>query len=80
MKILHITAFTLVIVGGLNWLAVGLANWDIGEIFGGMDAAVSRIVYILVGLSAVFLAATHTSDCKHCVKQQQASAPMQPRM
>ena len=58
MNGLHTVAFILVIVGGLNWLLVGLFQWDIGQLFGGMDALLSRVVYVLVGLSAVYLAAT----------------------
>ncbi len=54
MKNLHYTTFILLVVGGFNWLLVGLFQWDIGEIFGGQDAWVSRIVYILVGVSAVY--------------------------
>ena len=46
-------AHWLLIVGGLNWLLVGLLSWDIGEIFGGQEAIISRIVYVLVGLSAL---------------------------
>ncbi|MDR7544031.1 MAG: DUF378 domain-containing protein [Armatimonadota bacterium] len=45
--------FLLVIIGGLNWLLVGLFSWDVGNIFGGMQAIISRIIYILVGLSAL---------------------------
>lgn len=66
MKILHGAAFMLVIVGGLNWLLVGLAGWDIGMLFGGQGAPVSKIVYILVGLSAIYLLVSHKNDCKHC--------------
>jgi len=46
-------AYWFLIVGGLNWLLVGLLSWDIGEIFGGQEAIISRIVYVLVGLSAL---------------------------
>lgn len=66
MKGLHILAFALVIIGGLNWLLVGLFGWDVGELFGGMDAAVSKIIYVLVGLSALWLAINHKKDCRHC--------------
>jgi hypothetical protein len=45
--------FVLLVVGGLNWLLVGLTGWDVGQIFGGQDAMISRIVYELVGLSAL---------------------------
>ncbi len=68
-KGLHMVAFLLVIVGGLNWLLVGLTGWDVGMIFGGQMAVVSRIIYVLVGLSALVLIATHKKDCKMCEKK-----------
>lgn len=66
---LHMVAFLLVIVGGLNWLLVGLFNWDVGVIFGGQGAMISRVIYVLVGLSAILLLATHKKDCKCCEKK-----------
>ena len=66
MKALHAVSFILVIIGGLNWLLVGLFAWDIGAIFGGQGNIISRIVYILVGLSAIYLVVTHKKDCKNC--------------
>jgi uncharacterized membrane protein YuzA (DUF378 family) len=48
-------AYWLLVVGGLNWLLVGLLKWDIGQLFGGQEAVVSRIIYILVGLSALVM-------------------------
>ena len=65
-KGLHMIIFLLVIVGGLNWLLVGLFGWDIGQLFGGMGATVSKVIYILVGLSSIYLLATHKSTCKMC--------------
>ena len=58
MKPLDLLAGTLLIVGGLNWGLVALAEFDLvawifGEEFGTTNAA-SRIVYGLVGLSAVY--------------------------
>ncbi len=45
----------LVIVGGLNWGLVGVLDFDlVATIFGEMSA-VSRVVYTLVGLSALYL-------------------------
>jgi len=52
---MHKAAHWLLIIGGLNWLLVGLAGWDIGQLFGGQDAWISRIIYILVGLSALMM-------------------------
>jgi uncharacterized membrane protein YuzA (DUF378 family) len=59
MKKLDLLAATLVIVGGLNWGLVAIAEFDlVAWIFGGMDFgetnAASRIVYGLVGLAAVY--------------------------
>ena len=51
---LHKLAWWLLVIGGLNWLLVGVAGWDIGQLFGGTSATVSRVIYILVGLSAVY--------------------------
>lgn len=50
-------ALVLVIVGGINWGAVGAFGVDLVQAIFGDMAAVSRVVYILVGLSAVYLAA-----------------------
>jgi len=65
---MHMVTFILLIIGGLNWLLVGIFGWDIGQIFGGMDAAISRVIYILVGLAAVYEAVTHKNLCKNCDK------------
>lgn len=67
MKALHIVAFLLLVVGGLNWLLVGLFQWDlVAALFGGMASAVSRVVYTLVGLSALWELFTHKANCKRC--------------
>lgn len=59
-------AFTLLVIGGLNWLLLGLFGWEIGALFGGQAALVSRVIYVLVGLSAIWLIIKHKSDCKAC--------------
>lgn len=63
---LHNVAFILLIVGGLNWLAVGLFSWDISQVLGGADSMVTKVVYILVGLAAVYEVATHKANCQAC--------------
>ena len=48
-------ALALTIIGGLNWGSIGLFRFDIvAWIFGGQTAVVSRIVYTLVALSAIW--------------------------
>jgi len=55
MKMLNIVTLVLVIVGGINWGLVGLAQFDlVAAIFGGQDAMLARVVYTLVGLSALW--------------------------
>lgn len=54
MKALNTITWILVIIGGLNWLLVGIFGWDVGMLFGGQAAVVSRIIYILVGVSALY--------------------------
>ncbi|MDD4994798.1 MAG: DUF378 domain-containing protein [Candidatus Pacebacteria bacterium] len=56
MKSLKNIALILVIIGGLNWGLIGLLGFDlVAAIFGAMSL-LSKIVYILVGLSAVYVA------------------------
>lgn len=55
MKALNLITLLLIIVGGINWLLVGAFQFDlVATLFGGQTAAVSRIVYVLVGLSAIY--------------------------
>lgn len=51
-------AIILVIVGGLNWLLVGLFNFDLVAAILGNMSTTSRVVYVLVGLSALYLLLT----------------------
>lgn len=66
MKILHMVAFLLVIIGALNWGLVGLLNLNLVNAVLGSAPTIEKVVYILVGLSAVYIGATHMSDCKTC--------------
>ncbi len=48
-------ALIILIIGGLNWLSIGLFKFDVvASIFGGNTTFVSRTVYTLVGLSAIY--------------------------
>ena len=54
MRVINLLTLILVIVGGLNWGLVGLFDFNlVSAIFGDMSA-VSRLVYVLVGVSAVW--------------------------
>ena len=48
-------ALVLLIIGGINWGSLGIFRFDIvAWIFGGQAAMISRIIYTLVGLSALW--------------------------
>lgn len=57
MKIITVISFALVIIGSIVWLLVGLFDFNlVAFIFGaGGAATVSRIIYSLVGFSALWL-------------------------
>ena len=54
MKTLNLITLILVIVGGVNWGLVGAANFDLVAAIFGEGSALSRLVYALVGLSALY--------------------------
>lgn len=60
MKLLYNIVLTLVIVGALNWLLIGLFDFDlVASIFGAMSAF-SRIIYTLVGISGIISIGLYT--------------------
>ncbi|MCL2409512.1 MAG: DUF378 domain-containing protein [Oscillospiraceae bacterium] len=62
----------LAILGGLNWGSVGIFRFDfIAYMFGGQTAPVSRVIYTLVGLSAIWCISLlfRERDEKHVVEK-----------
>jgi uncharacterized membrane protein YuzA (DUF378 family) len=71
MKGMHMVAFLLLAVGGLNWGLVGLgnwmgSNWNLVNLLFGSWPMVENLVYVLVGVSAVVIAVGHKKDCRQC--------------
>ncbi|WEK54343.1 MAG: DUF378 domain-containing protein [Candidatus Cohnella colombiensis] len=55
MKALNLIGLILIILGGLNWLIVGLFDYDVVyELFGSIDEVGTRIVYIVIGIAALY--------------------------
>ncbi|MEZ5651669.1 MAG: DUF378 domain-containing protein [Burkholderiaceae bacterium] len=55
MKAMNILTLILLIIGGLNWGLVGLFQFDlVAAISGGQTAVLARVVYVIVGLSALW--------------------------
>lgn len=62
--------FILLVVGGLNWLLTAL-GYNVVDMLLGAGSTLAKVVYILVGLSAVFEVVTHKGNCRMC-----SGAPM----
>ena len=73
MKATHYVAWILVVVGALNWLLVAF-GWNLVDAIFGGGSTLSKIVYILVGISGLWLIFTHKKSCKCCDK---SVAPVQ---
>jgi len=64
-------AFILLVVGGINWGLIGLggfmgSNWNIVGMLLGSWPMVEVLIYVLVGLAAVYEIATHKWNCRMC--------------
>lgn len=74
MKALHVIAFILVAVGGINWGLVGLdmlqggngSTWNVVHMIAGSSMDLEAVVYLLVGASAIWLLVSHKKDCRAC--------------
>ncbi len=67
----HAIAFILTVIGGINWGLVGIggftgSDWNVIHWILGFSPQLEWVVYILVGVSAVYLLSTHKKDCKYC--------------
>ena len=59
LKWVNVIAFGILLLGGVNWLFIGLFQIDLfGGIFGGYDSPVSRVFYTIFGLAALALIVT----------------------
>ncbi len=55
MSILDRIALALVVIGGINWGLVGIFRFDlVAWIFGGQAAILSRVIFTLVGIAALW--------------------------
>ncbi len=54
MEILKKICLVLIIIGAINWAFVGLFELDlVASIFGGSDALLARIIYIIIGIAGL---------------------------
>lgn len=64
MKGLKWIALLLIIIGGLNWLLVGVFSFNLVDFIFGKVYIIARIVYVLVGISAIFCIPMLKECCK----------------
>ncbi len=66
MKSMHMLTYLLMVVGAVNWGLVGFFYFNlVSTLFGSMPM-VEKLVYMAVGLSAVYELVIHKSECKLC--------------
>lgn len=54
MKIIDTIALILIIIGAINWGLIGLFNFNLVDTIFGAMTIISRIIYILVGISGLW--------------------------
>jgi uncharacterized membrane protein YuzA (DUF378 family) len=73
LKGLDFVALVLIVIGGINWGLVGLLKLDLVAVIFGELSILSRIVYLLVGLAAVY-AAVRSPHFAHLKEPERAEA------
>lgn len=54
MKILNFIVLTIVIIGALNWLLIGLIDFNLVDTLFGAGSVLSKIIYIIVGIAGIW--------------------------
>lgn len=54
MKVIDTIALVLIIIGAINWGLVGIFNFNLVDAIFGSMSVISRIIYILVGISGLW--------------------------
>ena len=69
-KVLKVTSYILVLIGALNWGLVGLFDFNLVSFLFGDMTLLARIIYSLVGISAIVAAITgHMYEKRYCVEE-----------
>lgn len=75
MKALHLVSFILLVIGGLNWLLTAF-GWNVVEAIFQEGTLLTKVIYILVGLAAIYEVATHKKNCRACGKSAMPGSTM----
>ncbi len=72
MKYITYTTYALVLIGALNWGVYGVSGFDLVDLIFGKVPVIARVIYTLVGLSAIYIIIKKyrlcncTKDCSCC--------------
>ena len=66
VKTLHIISYSLIVLGALNWGLVGLLDLNLVEALLGSWSGLFRLIYILIGVAALYGLSKHRGECKCC--------------
>ena len=69
-KTLHMAAYLLVWIGALNWGLYGLFNFNLVMAIFGSWPMVEKLIYVLIGISGVYLFIKHKEYCKMCLEKK----------
>ena len=81
MRALNVIMLILIVIGGLDWLLIGLFQFDpIGLLLGGPGAILARIAYTLIGVSALWqllplFGAVHRRDAEAKIRRDDVRRP-----
>ena len=77
---IHMITFSLLVFGGLNILTFTWLDWEISALMGGPAALGTKVIYTLIGLSAIYELITHKKNCATCNQKKDAPStpPAQP--
>lgn len=70
--LLHVIAYVLLWIGGINWGLIGFFNFNLVESLG-LPAGVVQVVYIAVGVAAVYSFLSHQGECTVCKTQMKGT-------
>ena len=67
MKTIQIIALFFTIIGGINWGLIGLFDFNlVSLIFGGQDSVLTKLIYIIVGISSILMVFERDFVFKFC--------------
>ena len=74
-SILKHTAFAIAMIGAINWGLIGFFNFEIFSYFFGSESYICKIIYIIIGICALFSSTYAVIDCKNYCNNNDKNKP-----